>query len=136
MSSFTQFSGELDLEYDRATGRHLVLKEFTYDVGALGSGRSVRVPYWFDTDGASVPRILWNLLPPFGQYGQAAVVHDKLYRDGKLLVNGVEVDISREECDAIFLEAMKVLGVNVVTRYTMYYAVRMFGASSFKGVKK
>lgn len=136
MSTFTRFSGELDLEYDRATGRYIVLKEFRYYVGSETSGIYVDIPVGFDTDGASVPQILWNILPPFGKYGQAAVVHDMLYRYGKYVVNGIEVDITRAQADSIFLESMRVLGVSSLVCTAMYWGVRAFGASSFKGVKK
>ena len=42
----------------------------------------VVVPAGFATDFASVPRAFWRLLPPFGEYMLAAVVHDYLYAVG------------------------------------------------------
>jgi len=39
---------------------------------------TITVPKGKITDLASVPRILWVLLPPFGRYSQAAVIHDHL----------------------------------------------------------
>ncbi len=78
------------------------------------------VPAGFETDGASVPRILWNALPPVeGDYAAAAVLHDYLYQFPNRL--------NRAGCDAVFREAMDVLGVNWLTRWAMWSAVRAGG---------
>ncbi len=37
------------------------------------------VPKGYVTDLASVPRLFWFVLPPFGRYSQAAVIHDYIY---------------------------------------------------------
>ena len=87
---------------------------FTTDV----DGFSVVVPAGFRTDFASVPRYLWPVFPPTGQWMAAAVVHDYLYR---------ETSCSRFLADACFREAMSVLGVPLATRVAMYYAVRVGG---------
>lgn len=88
----------------------------------------VDVPLAFQTDFASVPRYLWAIFPPDGQYSQAAVTHDFLYQKRKdLTYTGPKRE--RKECDEIFLEAMKCLGVGVFKRQLMYRAVRMFGWS-------
>jgi hypothetical protein len=98
-----------------------VERAFRYDVGEENSGDYVDVPAGFETDFASVPRPLWAFFPPDGRYTQAAVVHDYLYNQRH--IHGRK----RSECDAIFLEAMGVLGVNWFKRHTMYRAVRSFG---------
>lgn len=76
------------------------------------------VPAGFKTDLASIPQILWNILPPFGRYDAAAVVHDYLYQH-----NGV----TRGEADAILHEAMHVLRVGRAKRWAIYYGVRATG---------
>ncbi len=81
-----------------------------------------RVPRFFITDFASVPKILWNLLPPTGPYGPAAVVHDYLYRTAA---------VPRCDADWTFLEAMTSLNVPPLTRRVMYWAVRLFGAPAY-----
>jgi hypothetical protein len=81
------------------------------------------VPAGFVTDLASIPRVLWSLLPPHGRYAKAAIIHDWLYATG---IGG------REYADDVFLEAMEVLGVSPWKRKTMYWAVRAFGASRYK----
>ena len=119
MSSFTT---KLRLEY--LDGREWrVLEDFLYEVGTEGSGIVVTVGAGFETDFASIPRGLWNLFPPTGPYGKAAVVHDCLYRTQTLM----SAQISRKRADDIFLEAMGVLHVGRFTKYTVYWAVRAGG---------
>jgi len=90
------------------------------------SNRRIMVPAGFRTDFASVPRLFWRILPPFGLYGKAAVLHDWLY---------FEAMLSRETADGIFLEAMVELGVAKWKRRIMYRAVRMFGFWSYGSEK-
>ncbi len=83
----------------------------------------IKVPKGFETDLASVPPVANWLIPKDGTYSQAAVLHDYLY--GKQL-------FKRSKCDAIFLEAMKVLKVFGPRRYAMWSAVRSFGWIAWK----
>jgi hypothetical protein len=102
-----------------ADGRTWYLwKEFGYDVGREGSGETIHVPAGFLTDFASIPRPLWAILPRWGKYGNAAVLHDYLY--------WVQT-YPRKRADEIFLEAMAVLQVPWLTRKVMYRSVRLFG---------
>lgn len=80
--------------------------------------RTIEVSAGFITDGASVPRVFWNLFSPTGSYLGAAVIHDFLY---------ATKPVSRKEADAIFLEAMKAAGVGFVSRWIVYSAVRAGG---------
>lgn len=99
--------------------RSFVLYEAVmYDVGHSGSGDRITVPAGFVTDFASVPRIMWAWIPPMGKWSGAAIVHDYGY---------VVQDRPRAEYDAIFLEAMGVLGVPWIRRHLMYLAVRIGG---------
>lgn len=82
----------------------------------------ITVPAGFITDFASVPRVFWRVIPPWGKYGRAAVVHDWLYK---------EKGGDRETADLIFLEAMTFLGVAKWKRYVMYWAVRCFGGPAW-----
>ena len=99
-------------------------RELVYEIGALGSGVTVEVPAGFVTDLASVPRCLWWLLPPFGPWSAAAVLHDYLYTQVR---SGL---CSRRFADLLFLESMTVLKVSRWRRLTMFYAVRLFGGLS------
>jgi hypothetical protein len=86
----------------------------------------ISVPAGSETDGASVPRVFWNLFDPFGDYFGAAVIHDFLY-------SPANDEFSRAESDLIFKEAMYNLGIPWYRREVIYQAVRLFGRSSFRG---
>jgi len=116
------FPDELDLR-DNDDGTFTLLTPFRYGPSAI-AGRMLQVPAQFATDFASVPRLFWNLLPPDGPYGRAAVVHDYLYS-----THGLHGELAREQCDEILLEAMTALGVHFLTREIIYAAVRAFGQS-------
>jgi hypothetical protein len=121
MSRFT----EVLLVSPLADGKTWVTrKEFGYDIGEEGSGNTIDVPIGFMTDFASVPRLLWAILPRWGKYGNAAVIHDYCYWDQSR---------SRKESDLIFREAMQVLEVLACTRSLMYWAVRLFGYFAWQG---
>lgn len=114
MSSFTE-----PLTVTKISGKMWrVERGFEFYVGSEDSGARISVPEGFETDFASVPRIFWTILPPDGEYTQAAVLHDYLYNTKKF---------SRKYSDDIFLMAMEALGVALWKRNIMYRAVRMFG---------
>lgn len=120
-----------------------IVQEFTYRLGALDGPEHIDVPAGFITDFASVPRGLWNLFPPTGKFGKAAVIHDYLYQNGDILWDytitpndgsdpvTVEKPVvpkpTRGEADRILLEAMTALGVNAVTKRLVYWGVRIGG---------
>ncbi|KKM63235.1 hypothetical protein LCGC14_1513520 [marine sediment metagenome] len=86
-------------------------------------GREIIVSSGFETDFASVPRLFWRVVPPWGKYSPAAVVHDFLYATG---------ETTRKEADKIFLKYMKLLGVKPWRRKIMYRAVRMGGSFAWQ----
>lgn len=114
MSQFTTpFVGEL-----MGKNRWRVKEAFEYHVGTYPSNEIINVPIGFVTDFASVPRIFWSIISPVDEHGKAAVVHDYCYSTGIY---------DKKRTDEIFLEAMKVLGVNKVKRNVMYLCVRTVG---------
>lgn len=118
----SKFSLPLRLEY--VDGRSWKLVDY-FTFGSTILERSIAVPRGFLTDFASIPKFLWNLLPPTGQYGKAAVIHDFLYRTAFYA--------TRAQADAVLLEAMVDLNVHWFTRQVMYRAVRIFGHRSYQG---
>ena len=98
--------------------------QFGYDVGHKDSGDRITVPIGFVTDFASTPPAIWWIIPPWGQYGKAAVIHDYLYQTHKR---------TRKQADDIFREGMVVLQVNPVRVFLMYWAVRLFGWLAYRG---
>lgn len=116
MSAFTT---PLQLEY--LDGMHYkLIAEFAFESEA--AERIIRVPAGFITDFASIPRFFWRLLPPTGQYGKAAVVHDYLYSTHL---------VSKAIADKVFLEGMLVLEVPPWKARLMYQAVHVFGGGPF-----
>lgn len=130
MSSFTE---PLDTRYMHDTKNWMILREFDFYIGGLHTDRHVIVPNGFRSDGASVPQPFWNIIPPWGEYGQAAVLHDWLCEYRTIIVRGQPQSISREEADFIFREAMEVLNVPKVQREAMHAAVRSY--ARLKGIK-
>jgi hypothetical protein len=116
VADFTRFSAPLWIEYaheeSRILGRDLwrVCREFRYYISA-NSRIWVTIPRGYLIDGASVPRMLWAIIPPWGAYGAATTVHDLLCEYLSIVVDGQLITISREYADQILAEAMAVLDV-------------------------
>jgi hypothetical protein len=127
------FLSPLELEYIDGEKWKLI-SPFDYFLGAPEGPEFVKIPAGFITDFASVPRILWNVLPPTGRYGKAAVVHDWLYQRRTVVrvatARGIPVlvrEVDRGEADHVLNEGMEVLGVGRFTRWTIYSGVRIGG---------
>ena len=109
----------------------------------------VNVPPGFTTDFASVPRVFWAIISPWGRHGRAAIVHDFLYQLGG--VTDVAAQSMRRppkaEADRIFRDAMRVLDVVILgrrrhpgfrvwlagwRRWAMWAAVAVFGFRAYK----
>ncbi len=95
-------------------------------------GRVFIVPPEFETDFASIPRLLWSLVgsPAGGRYRRAAVLHDYLYAHGAALW------LKRSEADAVFREAMLVSGVTPAKARIIYYGVRIGGWITWRRYRK
>ncbi|HEX9993190.1 MAG TPA: DUF1353 domain-containing protein [Acidimicrobiales bacterium] len=103
-------------ENGRCAGQWEVLRPITYH----GARQTFVVPGGSCTDFASVPRVLVWLIPRYGRWTPAAILHDHLWR--------VEVPagtITRPEADGIFRRAMRELGVPFLKRWLMWAAVRI-----------
>jgi hypothetical protein len=86
------------------------------------AGWVITVPAGTVTDLASVPRIFWTILPSWGTYTDAAILHDHLYR---------YQPCTKREADDVLLEAM--IDTNVVPwqRFVIYEGVRLGGYRSW-----
>lgn len=135
MSSFTRFSAKEQVQYSKEASDALgadywmVMESFVFYIGRKEDGRSVTIPKGFLTDGASVPRPLWSIIPPWGPWGQAAIVHDYLVEYMSISVNGLPMAIQREYADILFLEMLIALGVPELKRKMMYAAVAAYTAT-------
>jgi hypothetical protein len=80
------------------------------------------VPAGFRTDFASVPRVVTWLVPRFGAYTLAAILHDWLCSEG--IRSG---EVTSREADGIFRRVMRESGVSVLRRWLMWAGV-LWGA--------
>ena len=119
-----KFTGFLILHPIDKTDYWKVLAPLIY---TTSNGIDIKIPKDFLTDFASVPRFLWSILPPWGKYGKAAILHDFLYYSGLF---------SKKEADLLFLEAMEVLEVIKWKRYSMYYSAKLFGSKAWNKYRK
>lgn len=128
---FERFDAHLGIEYSNYASEQLkkdywvVKKDFIYYLDDTYTSY-VHVPRGYLTDGASVPRIFWSVIPPWGKYGQACVLHDYLceynyYHDGLHTFN-----ISRKQVNSIFNEAMKEAKVPTFKRHLINNAVELY----------
>lgn len=106
-------------------GHHVTLMESL--VYETKRGERLVVPAGLESDGASVPRIFWRLIPPFGKYYLPALLHDWLY-GCTLKTKGF--------CDRTFLEAMLSVGVGRLTAEVIYLGVKYGGFIAFNKCRK
>lgn len=136
MSDFTRFSANERLAYSYEASQKYKkdLWECTpgvrYFVGSLDSNTWVDIESGFLTDGATIPRALWWLLPPLGEYTQATTLHDKLCNTYYVieLIDGVEtkVPIDRKRIDSILEEALIVTNVTKWKRLVIMAGVNTY----------
>lgn len=118
-----KFLTELDCHEKQDDSGAILDADFKYY--SLIFGGIITVPAGFDTDFASVPRVLPIAYAFFGGTAKwAAVIHDYLYRACPLCVK-------RKDADAILYEAMGVCGIATWKRYCIWLGVRIGGSSSF-----
>ena len=99
------------------------------DPGYPGSGYLLEIwaPEGFTTDFSSVPRLPLMYLLAGDSAHAPSVIHDYLYRMWPYRDAG-----SRKLADAVFLEAMKVVGESAWRRWLMWGAVRIGGYWTWK----
>ena len=114
-------------------------------------GFTVTVPAGFGTDLASIPAMFRGIIDREGPILPPAIVHDYLYRVGnhndcdflgfcgefenlqKIISEGMHLEIrSRKWADETFLLGMISTNTGFFDRMACYYAVRLFGKSSFR----
>lgn len=90
----------------------------------LHDGDEILIPVGFKTDLSSVPKILWGVLPPFGPFLLAALVHDYLYISDQ--------SRGRKFADKEMIIVSNKLHSNKIDNYLRYWGVRVFGWIYFK----
>jgi hypothetical protein len=89
-----------------------------------GRDETFEVAAGFTTDFASVPQALTWLVPRYGRYTKAAILHDCLWqrcREGRF---------SWADADGILRRAMRELDVPFLRRWLMWGAVRLAGIAT------
>jgi hypothetical protein len=94
------------------------------DLVYQGNQETFTVPAGFKTDFASVPRLFTWLIPRYGRYTRAAILHDFLCETAP---------VSRADADGLFRRIMRELDVPFLRRWTMWAAVRM--GAGLQGIK-
>jgi len=124
-----RFTAPLQITPNYERGGYDTCSELSFDIGYKGSGLTVTIPAGYNTDLASIPQFLWWLFQPFDpSYAAAAVLHDYLRTMGRMNPDGGWEKFDEGTADAVFYEAMKILGVPTWKAIIMYLAVRIAGA--------
>jgi hypothetical protein len=95
-----------------------------------GARETFDVPAGFETDFASVPRVFWWLVPRYGRYTKASVLHDHLCR------RAAEGTFARSDADGIFRRSMREEQVPLLRRWLMWAAVRWGGGWVRDGLRQ
>lgn len=106
----------------RVLVRQATEEDWSLEEELVYQGRTQRfvVPRGTLTDFASVPRVFAWLVPKYGLFTAAAVLHDHLVR-----VERPAGRISAVDADGLFRRAMRELGVPFLVRWFMWAAVRI-----------
>ena len=108
------FVGELDVRHHHANNK-TTWELLAPIVFVSKTGYFAIIEKGFTTDLASVPRIFWPIVPPFGRYSRAAVLHDYLLQENL---------VSIETANEMFFEALETLNTNKTTRFLIKTGVR------------
>lgn len=123
----SRFTGPLKVSFSEA--RYAVLwEDLVWEIGHVGSGEEIRVPAGFHSDGASVPRLLWAIMPAWGDKGtRAAILHDWMLDQAKALTtNKSAYRKARALADRQFYDALLALGVARWRALVCYLGVRAY----------
>ena len=93
---------------------------------------TVVVPKGTLTDGASIPKVFWNLLGPHGPYFLAAFLHDYAYS----LAGQKKLGWTRYQADMALDHAMELDGVGGATRFVIIVGVRAGGWKPYRDNRK
>lgn len=128
--NINEFDTKLGIQYSDYASEKLkkdywiVKRSFIYRLDDVGS--YVYVPKGYLTDGASVPKVFWNVIPPWGKYGQSCVLHDYLC-EYPYYFNGMEsTTINRKKVNDIFNDAMKAAKIPSTKRKMIYSGVEFY----------
>lgn len=131
------FLGDLLVKYIDGS-RWEIAQGFMYRIGQPDGPEFVAIGAGMITDFASMPYVVRVIFrSPGGKWDKPAVVHDCLYKTAFVSIEGGGIRrIERDEADQIFNEAMKVAGVNGLSRRLIYRGVRVGGMVAWNKHRK
>lgn len=101
----------------------------------LSNGDVICIPFAFMSDGSSTPKIMRGILPRYGAFLFAAIIHDYLYRTG-YMSDALGHSEGRKWCDEEMLKWSNHINnrklKNYFDNYLRYWGVRIGGKSSYK----
>lgn len=101
-----------------------------------GKDEAWTVPAGFETDFATVPRVIQWLIPTYGKYTLAAILHDYFCVElGRAYKEEREPFITSSNTDGVFRRVMRELGVPFAQRWLIWTGVR-WGALANKARRK
>ena len=109
----------------------------------------IEVPKGFISDGNSVPWIFTRMVPKFGRNTLAGIIHDYLYKTGKMMIADVDnplfgsvstpyatKTVTRKLADEVRLHLCIKCSVPKYQRILSYIALRLFGWSAWRVHRK
>jgi hypothetical protein len=97
------------------------------DYRFLHDDLEIIIPYGFEFDLSSIPRIIWPIISSFELSIVAPLIHDYFYRyQGRPVHHNPFRIVSRKEADEIFLEIMRRESVPNWKSNAAFRAVRIF----------
>lgn len=88
-----------------------------------GDGGAWTVPAGYETDLASIPLRFQRVEPHLSPAARPGVLHDWFYTHHA---------VTRREADAIFLDALRAEGVQLLQRLAMWASVRLWGGPAYE----
>ena len=95
----------------------------------LTNGTTIVIKEGFEWDLSSVPRFLWGILPPDGNFEIAALIHDYLYRKqlfGRTFADKEMLIWSQK------LNGKKKISLRRLDNKIRFWGVRLFGRAAWK----
>lgn len=100
---------------------------------------NIPIPKGFITDGATIPKLFWNILSPFGRFFKSCALHDYICLMAKLknneatnLKEGINIATQyRKRADTLLSLSMKKQGIKLWRRLLIMANVRTYTFFTF-----
>ena len=100
---------------------------------------NIPIPKGFITDGATIPKLFWNILSPFGRFFKSCALHDYICLVAKLknneapnLKEGINIATQyRKRADTLLSLSMKKQGIKLWRRLLIMASVRTYTFFTF-----